>query len=309
MQGFQHQESQRVSVLQSTLKTQLAALRNLHRETRDQHRQAEADLKLLLDFLKNTIGPTWIHFYSKSNRQEGRPDPSKSAWSEDQVPDRMMDPHPPKDQDWALDKHRVTTVDMACKTTTGQACLLILQQLDRGINLAIPLLAMIDPLHVNFTQPQSQQREEVPGESGVNLLKRRRQQHKRLSDSSSASSGKTIVTPHVTIGAATAVATPLNQPQPAAKADQIEQTLATLKGVGDVSGIGGGYTPTGTDLQKFIQENEYLQQCLTNQQADHQLEIENIKQQCIRLYRESLHEVRAELIDRMQHRRHQKRKS
>lgn len=215
-----------------------------------------------------------------------------------------------ENRDNMLEKSGVLTADMGCKTTIGQACLLILQQLDTRISHINPFVAMTDPMQVDTTQPQSQQREEETGESGVNLLKRRRQQHKRLSDSSSASSGKTIVNPHLTIGTATAAVTPVNQLQPEGKAGQLEQTLATLHGISNADGtLGGGYTQTGTDLQNFIQEKEYLQQCLMNQQADHQLEIENIKQQCIRLYRESLHEVRAELMDKMQHRHHQKRRS
>ncbi|GJJ76800.1 hypothetical protein EMPS_09159 [Entomortierella parvispora] len=310
IQDHQHQESQRVAVLQSTLKTQLTALRNLHRETRDQHRQAEADLSLLLDYLKNTLSPSWIHFCNTSSQKGGYQESPKSAWSMNQVSHFTTDRQDRKVQEEALDKSLALTGDMACKTTTGQSCWLILQQLDRGINDIIPLVADADPLTFDSIQPQARQWKEGTGESGVNLLKRRRQQHKRLSDSS-ASSGKTIVATHLAVGTATTATTAAASPDPpssATKAGQIQQALATLHCVGDMRAMEGGRLPTENDLLNFKQEKEYFLQCLTDLQADHQLEIENIKQQCIRLYRESLHEVRAELMDKMQHKRLQKRR-
>ncbi|KAG0045279.1 hypothetical protein BGZ83_009496 [Gryganskiella cystojenkinii] len=300
--SLQRQETQRVSLLQSTLKTQLTTLRALHQETRQDQLHAEADLATLLLYLQGRRGG---HAAEQISLQE------RASWfslSPDTVdsmdPPAMMTTTSAVPLAGSKSSLSSTSSDLICVTAMGQSCLRFLQQLDMALsNLSATLsfkegeLPDIGDLVMQHgIVPDSDQNQ------NQNHLKRRRQQ-KRRSDCSSVSSGKTIV--------AQQQQQQQHQQQPrrqlflphqhlvSAIAPSVRQLIENHP-VQSVS--------NDIEIRKHIQEKEVLQQRLSEQQIHHQLEVERIKQECIRLYRESLQEVRAELLDKMRQRRRQKRK-
>ncbi|KAF9924674.1 hypothetical protein FBU30_005393 [Linnemannia zychae] len=162
-----------------------------------------------------------------------------------------------------------------------------------------------------------------------------RRARKRHSDSSNASSGKTVVTPlsqqlsdqkegisqHV-IHPPTTDSTLKTHPSIYESEKSPGFTIPTTDRLSTtttaVSSPQKHYTSTNlssptpsmttnTTLATAAKEKDYdtksLQHCLAEQHARYQKEIERIKQQCIRIYRQSLEEVRAEMKSKLDQRR------
>ncbi|KAG0213079.1 hypothetical protein BGX28_005100 [Mortierella sp. GBA30] len=193
--------------------------------------------------------------------------------------------HAERDQDICQsDDHQEPQLSHTCKTALGQQCLAFLEQVLEAILKPSSLTSRPPTRSCTNTQAPRTSLDMIsnyhPGcvEQDLELHFNGEEQcfrqgyqgqKKRYSDSS-ASSGKTIVA---------------SRPQP------------TIRFYDDFS---GKYAIN--ILKTGIGEKEELEQELEEQEDEHQKEIERLKTQCIRIYRESLEDVRAEMMAKMRSR-------
>ncbi|KAF9110136.1 hypothetical protein BGX27_006743 [Mortierella sp. AM989] len=172
----------------------------------------------------------------------------------------------------------------SCSTSRGRKCLNLLEQL-WAILITVSIITPTD----------------FRGHTGDEDRVWRNQQ-KRHSDSSSISSGKTLVVPRLVISGhpmysiATATAMTTAETTPTTATDPAQQNIHTAL-------ISDGHKDARESLDrqtvKGTEQEQHIQYHLEKQRVEHHLEIERIKQQCTQLYRDSLEDVRTEILARI----------
>ncbi|KAF9166228.1 hypothetical protein BGX21_006905 [Mortierella sp. AD011] len=293
-----------VGQLEASNKELCATIRAMQRERFETERSQRDDLAVLSSFLQNDIIPTlhnmlvmpvemekaqaddaklvsvplalqtdtlWdkVHGRKFMDKLVESPDTiSPPASKSSTVASDMDSPSPLLGHLPSKEEH---SGSRSCATLRGQKCLKLLEHL-------WTILITVSPTAAAGHREYSTASRGDVGDEDQTLW---RKQQKRHSDSS-ISSGKTLVVPHLII--------PSNSSYFIATATTTEHsdTLTTS--------AFGGHKEAQESLDREADMDIKLEHHLAKQRAEHKLEIEKIKQQCVRLYRESLEGVRTEML-------------
>ncbi|KAF9202181.1 hypothetical protein BGZ49_007636 [Haplosporangium sp. Z 27] len=173
----------------------------------------------------------------------------------------------------------------SCTTPHGQKCLSLLEHLWTVVNPTLPKTSFSHYGYLTSSQ------EQVGNESLIWL----RGRQKRHSDSSSISSGKTIVVPRSILSSkpicsiatasllATATSDEHNDALTAFTSDNYKETLE--------------YEDCETN--RVVEFDQSIRQRLARLRAEQILDVERIKKECVRLYRESLDDIRTDMLEKV----------
>ncbi|KAF9361498.1 hypothetical protein BGX26_002848, partial [Mortierella sp. AD094] len=294
-----------VGQLEASNKELSATIRAMQRERLEIERSQRDDLAVLNSFLENDIVPT-LHSVlvtpaetEKAQADDGKPVLVPLTLQTDALWDRI---HGMKFTDKLVEspdtilpsitKISTITADMdypdpqvehlpskeehpcsrSCTTLRGQKCLNLLEHI-WTVLITVSPTALVG----HHEYPTA-----FGGHVGDEDQIWWRKQQKRHSDSSSISSGKTIVVPRFMIP---------SHPAYSIATATITEHSDTLKAFAFNS-----HKEAQESLDREAGKDIKLEQHLAKQRAEHKLEIERIKQQCVRLYRESLEDVRTEML-------------